>query len=112
VVPESEEPDRDIIKKKILSDVPFLNQVLTALPGVDRLDLLMLQANVKYTMGFFLLLSAALGLSGYLVCRADPQPPAALVLAAAAAALPYLTLRSKKNKRMARFEKQLPEAWG
>jgi hypothetical protein len=46
--------------------VPFLNQALSVFPGVERLDLLMRQANVKYTMGFLILLSAALGLSGYL----------------------------------------------
>jgi tight adherence protein B len=113
VVPESDGPDRNLIKKKILSDVPFLNQVLTALPGVDRLDLLMLQANVKYTMGFFLLLSAALGLGGYfVVIMLSRNLVLSLALAAAAAALPYLTLRSKKNQRMLKFEKQLPDGLG
>ncbi|MFO7646057.1 MAG: type II secretion system F family protein, partial [Desulfosarcina sp.] len=113
VLPETADPNRDIVKKKTLSDVPFLNQVLTALPGVDRLDLLMLQANVKYTMGFFLLLSLALGLTGYLfVTVLSRNALLALVLAVAAAALPYLTLRSKKNKRMLKFEKQLPDGLG
>jgi tight adherence protein B len=113
VLPEAAQLDRDIVKKKILSDVPFLNQFLTALPGVDRLDLLMMQANVKYTMGFFLLLSAALGMTGYLTVALLARNPAlALALAAAAAALPYLTLRSKKNQRMVRFEKQLPDGLG
>ncbi|HSM75228.1 MAG TPA: type II secretion system F family protein [Desulfobacterales bacterium] len=113
VVPESDGPDRDLIKKKILRDVPFLNQLLRTLPGVDRLDLLMLQANVKYTMGFFLLLSLALGFGGYLfVTVLTRNLLLALALGAAAAALPYLSLRSKKNKRMVQFEKQLPEALG
>jgi tight adherence protein B len=93
--------------------VPFLNQFLTALPGVDRLDLLMMQANVKYTMGFFLLLSLLLGMTGHLaVALLTRNSALALILAAAAAALPYLTLRSRKNKRMVRFEKQLPDGLG
>ena len=65
---DSESESQDIIaKKKVLSDVPYLNQILTALPGVDRLDALMRQANVKYTLGFFILLTIALGLTGYLI---------------------------------------------
>jgi hypothetical protein len=36
---ESEEESPDITKKKVLSDVPLLNRILPALPGVDRLDL-------------------------------------------------------------------------
>ncbi len=59
--------DVDITKNKVFSDIPFLNQFIVAVPGVARLDLLMRQANVKYTMGFFILLSTTLGFTGYLV---------------------------------------------
>ena len=103
----------DITKKTVLSDLPFLNRVLAAFPGVDRLDLLMRQADAKYTMGFFVLLSLVLGLTGYLfflILTKNPFFP--LVLGLAAMSLPLLTLRSKKKKRMAKFEKQLPEGLG
>ena len=58
---------RTLSKKKVLSDVPFLNQILSPLPGVDRLDLMIKQANVKYTLGFFILFSMTLGFTGYLL---------------------------------------------
>jgi tight adherence protein B len=96
-----------------LSDVPYLNQILTALPGVDRLDALMRQANVKYTLGFFILLTIALGLTGYLIFYIVTKSQVlSFLLAVACAGLPLFALRSKKKKRMAKFEKQLPEGLG
>ena len=113
VAVESESENRDIIKKKVLSDVPYLNQILTALPGVDRLDSLIRQANAKYTLGFFVLLTMALGLTGYLTFHILTQNQAlSLFLGLASASLPLFTLRSRKKKRMAKFEKQLPEGLG
>ena len=110
---ESESEGSDIVKKMVLSDLPFLNQILSAFPGVDRLELLMRQANVKYTMSFFILLSLALALSGYLLgVILLKNPIFALLLGLAAASLPLLTLRMKKKKRIAKFEKQLPEGLG
>ena len=114
VAVESESENQDIIaKKKVLSDVPYLNQILTALPGVDRLDVLMRQANVKYTLGFFILLAMALGLTGYLTFYILTKSQVlSFLLAVACAGLPLFALRSKKKKRMAKFEKQLPEGLG
>ena len=111
---DSESESQDIIaKKKVLSDVPYLNQILTALPGVDRLDALMRQANVKYTLGFFILLAMALGLTGYLTFYILTKSQVlSFLLAVACAGLPLFALRSKKKKRMAKFEKQLPEGLG
>ena len=109
----TEEESRDIIKKKVLSDVPFLNQLLSSLPGLERLELQMRQANVKYTVGFFILLSAALGFMGYVVVGLFMRAPGvALMVGLGAACLPLLDLRSKRKKRMARFEKQLPDGLG
>ena len=96
---DSESESQDIIaKKKVLSDVPYLNQILTALPGVDRLDVLMRQANVKYTLGFFILLAMALGLTGYLTFHILTQNQVlSLFLGLASASLPLFTLRSRKK---------------
>ena len=113
VATEEADASQDITKKKVLSDVPFINRMLPLLPGVDRLSLLMRQANVNYTLGFFLLLSMALGFTGYLAFFILTRNAFfALSLGAASASLPLLTLHSKKKKRMARFEKQLPDGLG
>jgi tight adherence protein B len=113
VAVESDGESQDITKKKVLSDVPYLNQILTALPGVDRLDSLMRQANAKYTLGFFVLLTMALGFTGCLTFYILTKNQAlSFLLGLACAGLPLFTLRSKKKKRMAKFEKQLPEGLG
>jgi tight adherence protein B len=100
----------DIIKKKIYSDIPLLNKILAGLPWVKRLDLLMYRANVKYTMGYFILISAALGFTAYLISYILIKNPLfAAAIAMAAASVPLIFLQAKKRKRTARFEKQLPE---
>ena len=108
---DSESPD--IVKKIVLSDLPFINRVLSAVPGVDRLELLMRQANVNYTMSFFILLSSALGLTCYLFTIVLMKDPIlALLVGLAATSLPLVHLRVKKKRRIAKFEKQLPEGLG
>jgi tight adherence protein B len=110
---EAEGQSSDITKKMVLSDVPLLNRILPALPGVGRLDPLMRQANVKYTLGFFILLSLALFLMGYLFFFILTKSALfSLPMGVASGSLPLLTLRMKKNKRMAKFEKQLPDGLG
>jgi tight adherence protein B len=108
---DSESPD--IVKKIVLSDLPFINRILSAVPGVDRLELLMRQANVNYTISFFILLSLALGLTGYLFTIVLMKDPIlALLVGLAATSLPLVHLRVKKRRRIAKFEKQLPEGLG
>jgi tight adherence protein B len=103
----------DIVKKIVFSDLPFINRVLSAVPGVDRLELLMRQANVNYTMSFFILLSLALGLTCYLFTIVLMKDPIlALLVGLAATSLPLVHLRVKKKRRIAKFEKQLPEGLG
>jgi len=110
---EFDSESADIVKKTVLSDLPFINRILSAIPGVDRLELLMRQANVNYTMSFFILLSLALGLTGYLfIIVLMKDPIFALLLSLAATSLPLVHLRMKKKKRIAKFEKQLPEGLG
>ena len=113
VTVESEEQSLDISKKRALSDLPFLNQIFSLLPGVERLDKIMRQANVKYTVGFFLLSSMAFGLTGYVFFFIMTKKAFfSLLMALASASLPLFHVRLKKKKRMAKFEKQLPEGLG
>jgi len=113
VAVESEEERLDITKKRALSDMPFFDQIFSLLPGVERLDTIMRQANVKYTVGFFLLSSMAIGLTGYLFFFILTKKAVfAFLMALASACLPLFHVRLKKKRRMAKFEKQLPEALG
>ena len=110
---ESGNQDRDILKKRVLSDMPFLNRILNSLPLFARMQLTINQANVKYTLGFFILLSLALGFMVNLICSIlIGNAVLSLLVSIFSASLPFFYVRSKKKKRMAKFEKQFPEALG
>lgn len=104
-------PTRDVLRKSALSDVPLLHELLRRMTGIERLDRLRHQANARYPIGFFILLSLVLGLAGFLVCsymmenRLASAAISALLLAA-----PFLYLVNKKQKRTKKFQTQLPEA--
>jgi len=51
----------DIVKKRTLSEIPWLNARLLNLkaPTLNRLERLVVQADVKQPLGFYLLLTAA-----------------------------------------------------
>ena len=100
----------DIIRKKILSDIPALNEILLHTPGIQHLDRLLYLANVRYHLGFFFLLSIVLALFGYIItARLTHNQLLAVILMVVLGASPYYYLRRKKRKRMYRFEEQLPE---
>ena len=111
VTEESGNQGADIYKKRVLSDMPFLNRILYSLPVIERLQLTMNQANLKYTLGFFILLSMALGLMAYMICSIlTGNAPLSFLALIVSAGLPVFYVRSKKKQRMAKFEKQFPEA--
>ena len=57
----------DILRKRILSNVPFLNKIFFKIPGIARLDKLIQQANAGYPVGVFILLSLLLMQLGFLI---------------------------------------------
>ncbi len=104
---------QDILRRRVLSDVPFLNRVLPYIPGVERLESVIKQANVKYTLGVIVLSGMAFGLIGYLlVFFLTGKRLLGILMALALVCVPIYYVFIKKKKRMQKFEKQLPEALG
>jgi tight adherence protein B len=100
----------DMLRKKVLSNVGFLNDLLWRMPGVEHLDRITQQANLSYPLGFFILLSLILLFAGYYVSSMFIRNPViALLPAIALSIIPYLYISIKKNERMKKFEQQLPE---
>ncbi|RJR32976.1 MAG: pilus assembly protein [Desulfobacteraceae bacterium] len=113
VMDASADGEADLTKKRVLSEIPFLNRILPYVPGAVRMDLLIRQANLKYTVGFFFLSSICLAFTAYLFVSTFTSNP--LLSASAAfisASLPSLYVRLKKKKRMDLFERQLPDGLG
>jgi tight adherence protein B len=100
----------DLLRKKVLSEVDILNDILWKTPGIQHLDRLIQQANLQYPLGFFILLSLILLCAGYYASSMFMRKPLiALLPAIALSTLPYLYINMKKNERMKKFEQQLPE---
>lgn len=103
----------EIYKTRTYSDISWLNALLKRVLFVARIDRLIIQANAKYPVGFYLLLSLFLASAGYyavfVITRIEPY---AVIVAVTAFFLPYVSLSRKKARRIEKFRKQLPDALG
>lgn len=101
----------DIERKRMLSEVPWFNRVLLKMTRMHNLDRLLEQANTRMSLGFFILLALLLaglsfaagtifGINKYIIA----------ILAVFFGTTPFLYLISLKQKRMAKFQEQLPDA--
>lgn len=107
---ESANEELDILKKRVYSDVPFLNRLLHNIFFIRSLDRLIIQANAKLPIGFFILLALllfALGYWGLTVAATNQYLPLAGGMFGFIA--PFLYLRGLKASRIKKFQDQLPE---
>lgn len=104
------EEEVSVIQVKALSGVPWLNNLLLRLPGIERMAHISEQAAIRQTLGFFILLSLFLGCvslyGGYLINK----PALGILGAPVLGLLPYFYILHKKRRRMHAFGRQLPEA--
>jgi tight adherence protein B len=108
---ESEQVGTDIMRKRVLSEIPFLNRLLIKTPGMLKFDSLISQANAKYPIGFFILFALFLALLGFLIgTLVIKNQLAALGLFVMGGSFPFLYLIVLKRKRIEKFKRQLPEA--
>ena len=106
-----EDIETDILRKKVLSEVPWLNRFLLSLPRVQKLDRILAQANVRQPIGVFILLSLTLAaVAGLGVSAVMRDKLMALVSALAAGSFPFLIVLRMKRKRMEKFLSQFPDA--
>ena len=103
----------DLMRKRVLSGVPLLNQILLRVTLIEHLDRLRYQADVRYPSAFFILLAlvfAGVGFIGfYILLKINPWYLAG-ALSLFTGSFPFLYLYNKKNKRMKKFQAQLPES--
>jgi len=107
-MPENKMPE--LIVERTLSEIPLLNRVLVRIRVIERLERLVLQANVNHSLGFFILAGLLLASSGYLVTvLIRKNHVLGLMVAVLLGLTPLLYLRRKKKKRMRKLQSQLPE---
>lgn len=101
----------DIVRKRVMSRIPVVQQILQHTPGMRRLDRLVLQANTGSSLDFYLLCALTAAVSAFAAAKLYLHHTSlALVIALAAGLLPVLYLVQKKQKRLEKFRRQLPEA--
>lgn len=111
VYAEDNQAGTDILRKRVLSEIPFLNRLLLKTPGILKLDNLISQANATYPIGFFILLALFLAVLGFLVGNTVIKNRLLTVmLMFLCGSFPFLYLLILKQKRTEKFKKQLPEA--
>lgn len=101
----------NIVRKELLSDIPWLHDLLIKIRRFQPLRLLHRQADCRVPLGIFVLATLLLALGALLLAFSMHQALVlGLLLAVALGALPAGYLYWLKSQRMAKFERQLPEA--
>jgi tight adherence protein B len=107
-----ENPTResDILKKRVLSDIPILDRFLSKIPGILKLDSLLIQANSNYPLSVYMILMVVLGfLTGWVSQLLIRAPIVSVTIGFLFASLPVFFLRSMRQKRIKKFQYQFPE---
>jgi tight adherence protein B len=108
---ETRQADVTIVKERRLSENAELDTLLRGFPGIRLLDRMLVQAGARYLAARLLALCGGGFLAGLLLGAWLDLPALAWPVAGAAgAALPLLQLARARDRRMARFEHQLPDA--
>jgi tight adherence protein B len=107
----SEKKTTRITKRRLLSDVPHLHEILSKISVMHKLDLLVVRANSRLPLGVFLLLSGIIFLTVFLILSVMTRGYLIPVLISIIVGLtPFFYLYVRKQQRVAKFERQLPDA--
>ena len=101
----------NIVRKDLLSDIPWLNDLLRKAQRFQALRVLHRQADCQVPLGVFVLATPLLALGALLLALSMHQALVlALLFAAILGALPAGYLYWLKSHRISAFERQLPDA--
>lgn len=101
-----------LLKERMLSEVPAFQRLLFSIPRAHSLDKFILQSGLNWTVSKLLLSCAGLCVIGLVLMSGVARQPILMSAAAAAAlaALPLLYLQYKRSGRLDKLERQLPDA--
>lgn len=101
-----------LLKKRLLSQVPFIERLLLSLPRAQRLDKFILQAGVSWSVSQLVLASLTLGLLAVAVLWTSLLQSAvfSFFVGLVVGFAPWFYLVRLRSKRLVKLEVQLPEA--
>lgn len=102
----------NLLKQRLMSDLPFLERVLLAMPRAHKLERLLRQAGLSWKVSRLLLTSAGLTLGMLFAVGGIARQGWILTLAAGltGGALPWWYVLRQRTRRLRTIEHQLPEA--
>lgn len=100
------------LRDRMLSEVPALQRYLLTLPRTQQLDRFILQAGLEWTVSKLLLSCWTLCVLTFIVVVGPLHQRLLLaaVASVATAALPLVYMQLERNRRLAKLERQLPDA--
>jgi tight adherence protein B len=109
--PKPRAPIVDFRKSELLSAIPWINHRLLKIDLVPKLQSLLNQANLKWTVGALLLMCAAcFALPAYLIDLQTGSFLCGLLGGLILGLLPYGYVRFQRSRRFGKFEEGLPDA--
>jgi tight adherence protein B len=99
-----------LLRKGRMAGVPFVDDLLRGMPVLERLELLLEQAQVALTVAQLIAYSVLSALMAATLAALFLTPLAALPLAPMAAAMPTLIVYAIREKRSRKLSEQLPDA--
>lgn len=100
-----------ILKQRRYSRHDLVDRLLHYLPAAHRIDQLLVQSGLKWSVGVFLMWSGGTLLAGVFLVTRWPIPLAIrIVVALLFSLIPLVLVRRERTRRLVRIEEQLPEA--
>lgn len=99
-----------ILKDDRISDVPFLNRLLSGKNWIDAIGVQLTRAGSDFKPTIFILLGLMSAISGLLLAKMVGGGVGGIALIIAGLTGPIFWLRWKKKRRLKAFEEQLPDA--
>lgn len=101
-----------LLKQRMLSEVPILERFLLGISRAHRLDRFIQQSGLGWSVSKLLLSCAALGALALMLMlyAAHQSVPLSGVVGAVFAAVPFLYVSRRRSQRLRKFEAQLPDA--
>jgi tight adherence protein B len=101
-----------LLKQRMMSELPFFDRKLQSLPRMVWLDQFLVQSGLSWTVSKLLLMSAVLGIAGWTAVTAGLHQSLLFGLGAGVllAWSPFAYVNYKRASRMAKIERQLPDA--
>ena len=101
-----------LLKQRMLSEVPAIERFLLGISKAHRLDRFILQSGLDWTVSKLILTCTALAAIGYVVMAYGLHHASFIsgLTSAFLAVMPLLYVNHQRSKRLIKFEKQLPEA--